>query len=79
MCRSFGPKRRRSRFVRRAVHQNQSLSGLGSGHLLSQGERGDAGFEGARLRHRRVRLYDVHRKFRTSAGVRGERYRIGKP
>jgi len=78
VCRTFGQKRRRSRFVRRSVHQNQPVPGIGSGHLLFEGERSHAGPEGTGFRHRWIWLYDVYRKFRTTTRVRGERDRIGK-
>lgn len=76
--RSFSQERRGSRSVRRAVRQDELVPRIGRRHVLPAGERRPARPDRTRVRHRRIRMHDVHRQLRAAARVRHERHRIGK-
>ncbi len=62
-----------------SIHQNVAVAGLGRGHVLPAGIGRGTGAGEARIQHRRLRLYDVHRQFRTVARARRRGHREEGP
>lgn len=65
MFRSIGEKRSGSWFIGAALRENVDVAGIRSRYLLSQGERRDSLLKKTRIRHSRLRMYDVYWKQRT--------------